>query len=99
MLDKENVEELPDVTPNVEQASLKRIASNYQPVTPLATLLSSQLVRQEKTTRQTDSRTGLAAANIIKQVCFTIIASKFIGLPIVVHFILPTRMLFYSMSY
>ena len=76
MLDKENVEEMPDVTPNVEQASLKRIASNYQPVTPLATLLSSQLVRQEKTTGQTDSRTGLAAANIIKQVRSMVFSSK-----------------------
>lgn len=70
MLDDKNVEDTPDVTPTVEQASKKRIASNYQPVTPLATLLSSQLVQKDKTNRQFDSRTGLAAASIIKQVSY-----------------------------
>ena len=57
-----------DVTPTVEQASRTHIASNYQQSTPLANLLNSQLVKRNTSTKQIDSRTGLAAAQIIRQV-------------------------------
>ncbi|XP_067932246.1 WD repeat-containing protein 75-like isoform X1 [Watersipora subatra] len=57
-----------DVTPSVEQAGHRLIASNYKKVTPLTNLLTAHLVQKEQSIQAVDSQKGLAAAKIVKQV-------------------------------